>query len=99
MRIDPSEIQGFTIEGIEQHQRASRPESGSSFIDTLQDAVKATNQAVLESDRSAVALAEGRSTNIHEAMIKMQKASISVQLLVSSTNKLIDGFKELERLR
>jgi flagellar hook-basal body complex protein FliE len=46
-----------------------------------------------------VELAQGRSGNIHETMIAMQKAGISTQLLVAVTNKLIEGYNQLMQLR
>ena len=44
-------------------------------------------------------LSSGRSANIHEAMIAMQKADITLRLLVNMTNKLIDGYNNLNNLR
>lgn len=71
----------------------------TSFAETLMDAVKETNERVKESEKLAVDLAEGKAENIHETMIAMQKADISARLLVSVTNKLLDGYKQLTQLR
>ena len=46
-----------------------------------------------------IELAQGKSGNIHETMIAMQKASVSAQLLVAVTNKLIEGYNNLMQLR
>jgi flagellar hook-basal body complex protein FliE len=96
MRINPSEFKQLGIDSAGNNQ-AKTP--STSFVDTLKDAVRVTNEQVMESEKAAVELAEGRSGNIHEAMIAMQKADISVRLLISVTNKLIDGYKQLSQLR
>lgn len=71
----------------------------TNFVDTLKDAVIKTNEKAQEANKVAVELAEGKTSNIHEAMITMQKADISIRMLISVTNKLIDGYKQLTQLR
>jgi len=96
MRINPSDFKQLSIDPAGKNQ-AKTP--STSFVDTLKDAVRVTNERVMESDKAAVELAEGKSANIHEAMVTMQKADISVRLLISVTNKLLDGYKQLTQLR
>ncbi len=52
-----------------------------------------------DANKASLDLASGKTINIHEAMIKMQKADIALRLLISSANKLIEGYNELTRLR
>jgi len=96
MRINPSDLTQPSINPAGKNQAK---DLSTSFVDTLHDAIRVTNERVMESDKAAVELAEGRSANIHEAMVAMQKADISVRLLISVTNKLIDGYKQLSQLR
>ncbi|MEA3221895.1 MAG: flagellar hook-basal body complex protein FliE [Thermodesulfobacteriota bacterium] len=70
-----------------------------SFVDTLKDAIYSTNDLITDANKASLALASGKATNIHEAMIKMQKADIALRLLITSANKLIEGYNELSRLR
>lgn len=72
--------------------------AGADFVDTLKEAIDSTNKLVKESEQAAADLASGRAPNIHEAMIAMQKADITLRLMVTMTNKLIEGFNELKRL-
>ena len=96
MKINPSDFKQLGMNPVTNKEAKTPP---TSFVDTLTDAVRVTNERVMESEKAAVELAEGRSANIHEAMIAMQKADISVRLLISMTNKLIDGYKQLSQLR
>ncbi|HOD70716.1 MAG: flagellar hook-basal body protein FliE [Deltaproteobacteria bacterium ADurb.BinA179] len=96
MRIDPSDFPRLSI-GPQAGQTSKPPTE--SFIDTLKEAIQSTNTRIKESERMGVELAQGRSGNIHETMIAMQKAGISTQLLVAVTNKLIEGYNQLMQLR
>ena len=96
MRIDPTD---FTQLGIGPQEKGHGRTPSASFADTLMNAVKDTNKKAREAERLGVDLAEGKAANIHESMIAMQKADISVRLLISVTNKLIDGYKQLSQLR
>jgi flagellar hook-basal body complex protein FliE len=43
-------------------------------------------------------LAEGKNVDIHQTMISMEKASVSLQLLMQTRNKIIDAYKEMMRM-
>jgi len=95
MRIEKP---GFTITGPFSSQDKSKAQ-GLDFVDTLKEAIASTNKLAKDSEQAALDLSSGKSPNIHEAMIAMQKADISLRLLVKMTNKIIEGYNELNRLR
>ncbi len=95
MRIDQP---GFTITGPFSAQDKPKAK-GLDFVDTLKEAISSTNKLAKDSEQASLDLSSGKSPNIHEAMIAMQKADISLRLLVKMTNKIIEGYNELNRLR
>jgi len=95
MRINSSDFVG-KISGA---PLVTEKKTGESFIDTLKNIIDETNSTIKKADQAALDLASGKSSNIHEAMLNLQKADISMRLLVASTNKLIEGYNELMRLR
>jgi flagellar hook-basal body complex protein FliE len=95
MRIDKP---GFTIISPLTSQGKTSAK-GLEFVDTLKETIDSTNKLAKESEKAALDLSSGKSANIHEAMIAMQKADISLRLLVKMTNKIIEGYNELNRLR
>jgi len=97
MRIDEKNL-GFTITGPFSQKEQSTGK-GPDFLDTLKEAISSTNKMVQESEQMGMDLSSGRSANIHEAMIAMQKADITLRLLVNMSNKLIDGYNNLNNLR
>ncbi|HPI92307.1 MAG TPA: flagellar hook-basal body complex protein FliE [Deltaproteobacteria bacterium] len=95
MRID---MPGFTLTNPLGPDGKKDKATGLNFVDTLKDAIDSTNKLVKESEQAASDLSSGTAPNIHEAMIAMQKADITLRLMVTMTNKLIEGFNELKRL-
>ena len=41
----------------------------------------------------------GESTNLHQAMISMQEASVAFSLMVEVRNKLVESYQELMRMQ
>ncbi|MGC9324317.1 MAG: flagellar hook-basal body complex protein FliE [Desulfomonilia bacterium] len=85
--------------GPAQAQTPEQKKLKAGFVDTLEKAIMSTNTMIKESDKAAVDLSSGKTPNIHEVMVSMQKADITLRLLVAATNKLIEGYNELTRLR
>jgi flagellar hook-basal body complex protein FliE len=72
---------------------------GDSFASMLTGLVNSVDAKSKASEQAAQDLMLGKSDNIHQAMISMQEASISFDLLVQVRNKLVDSFKELSRMQ
>ncbi|MDD2557221.1 MAG: flagellar hook-basal body complex protein FliE [Desulfuromonadaceae bacterium] len=73
--------------------------SNTGFADMLADAVSQTNQAQLDADKAAVALQTGKAENLHEVMLSMEEADISMRLLVQMRNKALDAYQEIMRMQ
>ena len=41
----------------------------------------------------------GESENLHEAMASLEEASLSFQLMLEIRNKLLESYKEVERMQ
>ncbi|MEA2101210.1 MAG: flagellar hook-basal body complex protein FliE [Thermodesulfobacteriota bacterium] len=96
MRIDPLDF-GPNAFRLSADKGTNAPET--DFVDTLRQAVSQTNETLKKAEKASVDLASGETGNIHEVMIQQQKADISLRLLVTSTNKLINAYNELKNLR
>jgi flagellar hook-basal body complex protein FliE len=91
---------------IDTHLKSMLPESGAGkktdatgFADMLADAVNQTNEAQLAADKAAVALQTGKAENLHEVMLSMEEADISMRLLVQMRNKALDAYQEIMRMQ
>ncbi|SHJ81426.1 flagellar hook-basal body complex protein FliE [Malonomonas rubra DSM 5091] len=72
---------------------------GSKFADALKDSIGQVNQAQLGADRAAEQIAAGETKNLHEAMIKLEEADISLRLMVQVRNKAVEAYQEIMRMQ
>lgn len=70
-----------------------------SFGQVLQNSIKEVNQLQHVADRSIEQLIAGRSKNLHETMIAMEKADISFRLMMEVRNKIIEAYHEIMRMQ
>jgi flagellar hook-basal body complex protein FliE len=61
-------------------------------------AIDDVNGQLAQAGKSVEALTTGENKDIHATMISMEKASISLQLLTQVRNKIIDAYKEVQRM-
>lgn|SRR5690554_5542409 len=76
---------------------ASRAASG--FEETLKKVVSEVNRAQVESDRAVESLHAGGTKNLHEVMIAMEKADISLRLMTQMRNKAVEAYQEIMRMQ
>ena len=72
---------------------------GGKFADALKDSIGQVNQAQLSADRAAEQIATGETKNLHEAMIKLEEADISLRLMVQVRNKAVEAYQEIMRMQ
>lgn len=72
---------------------------GSKFADALKDSISQVNQAQLNADHAAEQVAAGESKNLHEAMIKIEEAELSLRLMVQVRNKAVEAYQEVMRMQ
>lgn len=72
--------------------------NGKSFSDTIADSLK--HVQVMENEKSTAiqAFASGENQNVHELMITLQKASVTMSMTTAVRNKVMDAYKELSRI-
>jgi flagellar hook-basal body complex protein FliE len=69
------------------------------FAETLKTALNETNKAQIEADHAVEKLNTGEAKNLHEVMISMEKADISLRMLVQMRNKVVDAYQEIMRMQ
>jgi flagellar hook-basal body complex protein FliE len=93
-----------TIPAAELQQVAVTPEitpatGSSSFTDLLGKAVQEVNGKQSAANDAINGLLSGQNVSMHQAMISMQEANVSFQLMVEVRNKLLDSYQELMRMQ
>jgi flagellar hook-basal body complex protein FliE len=69
-----------------------------SFLDFLHKAMDSVNQAQVQADQAATALAAGQIQDLSQVTIAAEKAALMLQLTVEVRNKVLDAYQELMRM-
>jgi flagellar hook-basal body complex protein FliE len=79
--------------------QAAVPAAGSSgkgsFGDTLKDAVADVDNLGLDARYKVSSLLEGSGAEVHDAMIAVQKADLSFQLMLQVRNKVVQAYQQI----
>ena len=69
-----------------------------TFADELGKAVSGVNNRQIEAKDISEAFATGKKEGIHETMIALEEADISLRFLGSVRNKMLESYKEVMRI-
>ena len=72
---------------------------GLNFAEIFNNALNSVNDLQIQSRDLANELAAGRTDNIHEVMIVVEKAEIALQLAMQIRNKILDAYSEIMRMQ
>ena len=75
------------------------PGEGPSFGDILKQALQDVNTAQKVAEQEARNLMTGESTDMHAAILAVQKADVSFQMMMAVRSKLIDAYREVMRMQ
>ena len=70
-----------------------------NFEDVLKNAVNKVNNVQINANEDIEALIKGEDITMHDVMLSMQEAQISMQLMLEMRNKLYDAYKELSSVQ
>jgi flagellar hook-basal body complex protein FliE len=73
--------------------------AGGSFSSFLGQMVQDVNAKQVAAGEAANGLMSGQNVTLHQAVIAMEEANVSFQLMVQVRNKLLDSYQELMRMQ
>jgi flagellar hook-basal body complex protein FliE len=73
--------------------------AGGAFDNVLSDLVTQVNQKQIASKDMVNGLLTGQNVSLHQAVIAMEEASVSFQLMAEVRNKLLESYQELMRMQ
>ncbi len=74
---------------------ASTPAAGKSFSDAMGEAVGAVDTLNLDARYKVSSLVEGNGADVHDAMIAVEKADLSFQLMLQVRNKVVQAYQQI----
>lgn len=89
------------ISGVEASQAAERVASPAAegFSETLKEALEEVNELQNRSTEEIGQALEGDLKDVHSAMLALQKADLSFQLMLQVRNKLVQAYKDVMRMQ
>lgn len=73
-------------------------QSGKSFSEVLQNSIEQVNEYQVQADTAIKELVAGRTKNIHETMLTIERADTSLKLMMQVRNKILDAYKEIMKM-
>lgn len=104
MRIEDKFAQNEVIfnnkfSDINKDKKVEEKSDAIGFADVLKQYVDDTNDKMSKANSTATSFIKGEDVNIDEVMIKGQEASLSLQFLTQTRDKLLEGYNQLSRLQ
>lgn len=104
MRIEDSFARSEAIfnskfQSISNSKKVDEKSDNASFGEVLKNLVDDTNNKAIESNSATTKFIKGEDIDIDELMIKNQEASLSLQFLTQTRDKLLEGYNELSKLQ
>jgi len=73
-------------------------EGGETFGDFVKNAINSVNDTQQEANQKVTDFVSGKTDNVHDVMIAVEKAQLSFQLMTEIRNRVVDTYKELSRM-
>jgi flagellar hook-basal body complex protein FliE len=80
-------------------QQSNTQGISGGFGAVLKDSILEVNKLQTDAGKAIENLAQGKVENVHEAMIAMEKASVSFNLMLEVKNKLMSAYDEMMRMQ
>ncbi len=74
-------------------------QAGQSFSTMITDMVANVEQQQEKADMAVQQLHAGNAKNLHETMIAMEEADISIRFMVQVRNKALEAYQEIMRMQ
>lgn len=97
---------GNTISGLPQIDWGSvqldvrQPSSGNSeFFHTLEGAMDKVQDMQTGADQQVASLLQGNGQDLHSAMVAVEKADLSFQLMMQVRNKIVQAYQTISQMQ
>ena len=74
-------------------------QSNSNFSDIFKQAIDSVNQSQVSSDNMVQSFIKGEDVAMHDVMLSVQEAQMSMQLLLEVRNKFVEAYQEINKVQ
>ncbi|MBI1820266.1 MAG: flagellar hook-basal body complex protein FliE [Nitrospirae bacterium] len=72
---------------------------GKPFLEMLKDSLSQVDQNQKSAEEAVKGLETGSHQNIHQTMIALEKADLSLQMMMQVRNKILSAYEEISRMQ
>ena len=106
MSVSPLAIKAYSAasellnnpKGLDARNNSTK-EATKSFADTIEESLTKVNDMQEEKSRMIQDFASGKTQNVHELMITLQKAGLAMDMTSAVRNKVMQAYQELMRIQ
>lgn len=73
--------------------------AGGGFAETLRGALDDMGQLQTQAETRVAGVLEGSGADVHTALIAVEKADLSFQLMMQVRNKIVSAYQEISRMQ
>jgi flagellar hook-basal body complex protein FliE len=71
---------------------------GGDFAQTLRDTMQKVEALQTEAEKQVEGMMNGQGVDVHSAMIAVEKADLSFQLMMQVRNKIVDAYQQISQM-
>jgi len=92
------DVRSRSVQNTVSQSLKKAPKPVEDFSDTLSNSLKSVNEMQAEKKSMIEEFASGKNQNVHELMITMQKAGMTMQMTSAVRSKLMQSYQEIMRM-
>lgn len=94
LRILPDETDSASLQSS-----PLNPDQSSGFLGALHSAMNDMQQLQGQAETKVAGVLEGTGSDVHSALIAVEKADLSFQLMMQVRNKIVSAYEEISRMQ
>ena len=99
LRILPAGTEAAALKSAGEGLNPGSGDGTSPFLDVLHGALDDMQQLQGEAQSKVAGVLEGNGTDVHSALIAVEKADLSFQLMMQVRNKIVSAYQEISRMQ
>lgn len=84
---------------LNQEQVSQITHNQPQFVDTLRQTLQQAQQIQSEADQKVTSLVTGQGGDIQSAMIAVEKANLSFQMVIEVRNKIVQAYQDVYNMQ
>ncbi len=90
-------LQPGSLNPAKTQNKESKDSDSANFVDSMKSFLKEANTLQMHAANQVESLISGETTDVHDVMIAMEKASVSFEMVMEIRNRMLEAYQEIMR--